>query len=144
MDKVYEILFGKPRNLPPSSIDTDIWRYPFSIVEKIFVGKPDEKAKTVHSEVRIVKTGNLPRIDLDEDGKPIGVSDYEYNKIMFEHSRRFAIAKIKGDWDFKTAIEYIMSHEVTRSLEELNTDAILDPDGIKIDIETPQKVGFHS
>jgi hypothetical protein len=145
MNRKIKIRFDKPIALQASDIDASMWRYPFAIVEKRFVGKPEENSETIRSELEIWLSGsaNIPGFQFDNDGNLIGHSNEEYDNTIFEHSRRFAIEEIKKGIDFREPIRYEISSELARRLPILDPDRIDDPEGVTIEIEIQSEIGFH-
>jgi hypothetical protein len=151
MQKEYRISYGAPipsRMLPGGEKEGQEWLYPFSIVEKQFIDKPEEDGKTITSELKVFFWRRaLRRIrcwQYDNKRHIEYIDNPDCLRKIFEIVRRMNKRQMEEDFKPADPKPVEMDFENIEEWVELKLDPsrIQDPAGAEDLIVIPQKIGF--
>jgi hypothetical protein len=124
MNKEFSIRFGAYKLLP-SVRDAIEFIFPFSVVESIYRGSPEEALKTTNHRIKVAITGTLHAC--------WGLDDQSLIKVLFEHGKRQIIQKLK-DGSLTDAQEYTLSTSNSPHRSPFDPTKISEPVGAEVHV----------
>ena len=135
----FTLSFAAPQEVTNPGEDSVQYSYPFTIVESVFIDKPEERSRTrEHRFIIGISRTRLAGWHLDDADLP---------KILFEFGKRHVISLINShglpeDYTIRCATINTASHPESECPFE--PSAISSPTGLVLDIEQPKPpIGFN-